>query len=64
MLPECIWWMNGVDSMAAGVSGSAVVLCFMSEAYQNSENCKLELKFARQQGIPIVPVRIIVHANV
>ena len=56
--------MNGVDSMAAGVSGSAVVLCFMSEAYQNSENCKLELKFARQQGIPIVPVRIIVHANV
>ena len=44
------------DSMAEGVQGAACVLCFMSKKYQQSENCKLELKFARQTGVPIVPV--------
>ena len=44
------------DSMAEGVTGAAVVLCFMSQDYQDSENCKLELKFARQTGVPIVPI--------
>eukprot|EP01048_Picozoa_sp_COSAG05_P004851 COSAG05_NODE_275_length_12406_cov_12.621841_14_plen_39_part_00 len=28
----------------------------MTPAYQSSENCTLELKFARQLGKPIVPV--------
>jgi hypothetical protein len=32
------------------------VICFMSKKYQQSENCKLELKFAKQTGVPIVPV--------
>jgi hypothetical protein len=35
------------DSMADGVSGSAVVLCCVSPAYQDSANCKLELQFAQ-----------------
>ena len=32
------------DSMAEGVSGAAVVVCFMSTSYESSNNCKLELK--------------------
>ena len=44
------------DSMAEGVSNSCVVVCFMSARYQESENCMLEAKFAKQTGIPIIPV--------
>ena len=44
------------DSMAEGVQGAACVICFMTQAYQDSQNCKLELKFAQQSGIPIIPV--------
>lgn len=44
------------DSMAEGVQGAACVICFMTQAYQDSSNCKLELKFAQQSGVPIIPV--------
>ena len=44
------------DSMAEGVQGAACVVCFMTNAYQDSANCKLELKFAQQSGVPIIPV--------
>lgn len=44
------------DSMAEGVQAAACVVCFMSQAYQESANCKLELKFAQQSGVPIIPV--------
>jgi hypothetical protein len=44
------------DSMAEGVQGAACVICFMTQAYQDSVNCKLELKFAQQSGVPIIPV--------
>ena len=44
------------DSMAEAVQGAGVVICFMSRKYQTSDNCKLELKFAAQTGVPIVPV--------
>lgn len=44
------------DSMAEGVAGAACVICFMTQAYQDSANCKLELKFAQQSGVPIIPV--------
>ena len=44
------------DSMAEGVQTAFAVVCFMNQAYQESENCRLELKFARQLGRPIVPV--------
>ena len=45
-------------AVAQGVQGAAVVICFLSQQYQLSENCKLELKFACQTGIPIVPVML------
>lgn len=46
------------DSMAEGVQGAAAVVCFMSEQYQLSENCRLELKFSKQSGVAIVPVML------
>ena len=46
------------DSMAEGVQGAACVICFMTPAYQDSANCKLELKFAQQSGVPIIPVMV------
>ena len=44
------------DSMAEGVTNAACLVCFMTQAYQDSANCALELKFARQTGVPIVAV--------
>ena len=44
------------DSMAAGVQGAFCILACMSQQYEDSSNCKLELKFAQQTGVPIVPV--------
>ena len=32
------------DSMARGVSNAACVVCFMTQKYQDSANCALELK--------------------
>ena len=46
------------ESMAEGVENAACVVCFLSQKYQSSENCKLELKFAKQSGVPIVPVMV------
>ena len=46
------------DSMAAGVQGACCVVAFMSHAYQESANCKLELKFAQQSGKKILAVMI------
>ena len=37
-------------SMAEGVSNASVVVCFLSQKYQESENCRLELQFAKQSG--------------
>jgi hypothetical protein len=44
------------DSMAAGVAGAACVVALLSQSYQDSANCKLEFCFARDTGIPIIPV--------
>ena len=44
------------DSMAKGVANASVVVCFMSQKYQESQNCMLEAKFAMQSGIELVPV--------
>eukprot|EP01046_Picozoa_sp_COSAG06_P043972 COSAG06_NODE_5849_length_3246_cov_5.579600_1_plen_1082_part_11 len=60
----CTCWMDihggmGTDvygSMAEGVSNASVVVCFMSQAYQDSPNCRLELQFAKQSGVEIIPV--------
>ena len=47
---------NLYDSMAEGVQNACCVVCFMTKAYETSENCRLELQFAKQLGVPIVPV--------
>lgn len=47
------------DSMAEGVRNAACVICFMSKMYEKSDNCALELKFAKQSGVPIVPVMMV-----
>ena len=36
--------------MAEGVGNAAVVVPFMTEKYESSTNCKLELKFSQQVG--------------
>jgi hypothetical protein len=37
--------------MAEGLQDAACLICFMTQAYQDSANCKLELKFAQQSGV-------------
>eukprot|EP01047_Picozoa_sp_COSAG01_P077830 COSAG01_NODE_14161_length_1489_cov_1.278417_3_plen_192_part_00 len=44
--------------MARGVQHAAVIVCFMSQKYEESKNCALELKFAAQTGVPIVPAMV------
>jgi hypothetical protein len=44
------------QSMAEGVQGAACIIAFMTQKYQDSENCQLELKFGKQSGVPIIPV--------
>ena len=39
-----------------GLQNAACVVVFMSQKYQDSNNCKLELTYAKQSGVPIVPV--------
>ena len=44
------------ESMAEGVSNASAMVCFMSQKYQESENCTLEVKYAKQCGVEILPV--------
>ena len=44
------------QSMADGVSNASVVVCFLSQRYQESENCMLECKYAKQCGVGLIPV--------
>jgi hypothetical protein len=44
------------DSMADGVQNAACVLAFMTQQYEDSPNCKSELKFARDKLVPIIPI--------
>eukprot|EP01043_Picozoa_sp_COSAG02_P105179 COSAG02_NODE_41182_length_397_cov_0.855705_2_plen_41_part_01 len=39
--------------VSEGVSNAVAVVCFMTQKYQESANCKLEAKFAHQSGVPI-----------
>ncbi|CAF1081703.1 unnamed protein product [Adineta steineri] len=41
--------------MAEGVENASVVCCFMSPEYQESDNCKLELKYAQTRRKRILP---------
>ena len=46
------------ESMAEGVSNASAVVCFMSQKYSESDNCKLEAKYAKQCGIEMIPMMV------
>jgi hypothetical protein len=41
--------------MSEGVENCSVLVCFLTPAYQNSENCKRELNYALEAGTPVIP---------
>ena len=41
--------------MAEGVDGCKAIVCFMTQKYQESKNCKRELTYADQQDKEIIP---------
>ncbi|XP_066910176.1 uncharacterized protein [Clytia hemisphaerica] len=43
------------SSMAEGVDGCKAIVCFMTQKYQDSKNCKRELTYADQQEKDIIP---------
>ncbi|CAF1468201.1 unnamed protein product, partial [Didymodactylos carnosus] len=43
------------SSMAEGVENASAIVCFPTKEYQQSENCKKELTYASQRGVPIIP---------
>ena len=44
-----------IFSMAEGVENSSIVCCFMTADYQKSENCQLELQYAKTRRKRIIP---------
>ncbi|CAF3462902.1 unnamed protein product [Rotaria sp. Silwood1] len=44
--------------MATAVNDAAIVCCFMTPEYENSEYCKLELEHAQKLGKPIIPCMV------
>ncbi|CAF0972774.1 unnamed protein product [Adineta steineri] len=49
---------NLFQSMADGVENAAVVVCFMTQKYQNSRNCEKELLYAERRRVSIIPCRL------
>ncbi|KAJ3127338.1 hypothetical protein HK100_009808 [Physocladia obscura] len=47
------------DSMAGGIDASLVFVPILSLAYQESENCMLEIRYAKDRKKKIVPVRLL-----
>ncbi|CAF1361288.1 unnamed protein product [Adineta steineri] len=43
-------------SMADGVENSCAVVCFLTQAYQDSKNCRKEFTYAEELGKTIIPV--------
>lgn len=56
MCCRCLLTPQWIRTVAEGVTNASAVVCFMSHKYQESENCRLELQFAKQTGIGIIPV--------
>ena len=46
------------ESMANAVECSAVIICFLTEKYQKSVNCCLELKYALDRQKPIIFIKV------
>lgn len=49
---------NSNEAMAAAVESSRVILVFLSNAYQKSENCKLEFMYAVSRQKPFVFIKV------
>ena len=45
--------------MAEGVENAAAICCFLTPKYQDSVACKEELTYAKEQGVRIIPIRLI-----
>ena len=45
-----------LESMSEGVETASVVIAFCTKSYQLSPNCQMELKYANDQKIPILPI--------
>ncbi len=45
-------------SEPAAVENSTVVVCFLTQKYQDSKHCKGELKYAKKKNKPIIPCLI------
>ncbi|KAL5264916.1 hypothetical protein ACHWQZ_G005866 [Mnemiopsis leidyi] len=45
-------------SMAKAVENAMIICPFMTEAYQNSESCELELNYAKDSQVQIVPCMV------
>ena len=52
---ECDIFSLHINSMAEGVDGCKAIVCFMTQKYQESKNCKRELTYADQQDKEIIP---------
>ena len=44
--------------MAEGVEGAEIIIVCMSTNYQKSKNCNSEIKYARDKGKNIIPIKI------
>jgi len=47
--------------MAEGVENAAAICCFLTPKYQDSVACKDELTYAKEQGVCIIPIRLIAN---
>ena len=49
---------NTYDAMATAVECSKLILVILSDKYQNSDNCKLELRYALNRGKPFIFINV------
>eukprot|EP00301_Raphidiophrys_heterophryoidea_P019993 c4798_g1_i1.p1 GENE.c4798_g1_i1~~c4798_g1_i1.p1 ORF type:complete len:262 (-),score=39.98 c4798_g1_i1:37-786(-) len=46
------------DVIKHGIESSWVVVCLLSQAFQDSAECKQEVNYALQTGVPLIPVKV------
>jgi hypothetical protein len=49
---------NTYESMATAIECSKIIIVVLSEKYQNSDNCKLELRYAVNRGKPFIFIHV------
>ncbi len=55
------YFFNKHYSMADGVEKAWAVVCFLTQAYQDSNNCQAELTYAKEQRKSIIPIYMEPH---